>query len=440
MILDSTALDAYAQSTHACWVQHLARAQVTWANAAAVRMLRAKSREELMSRDVTPLSLAARTRLDNYLKRAEAGIEITTQWTTFTASGPVTFVAEVHGFRAPDGTLCVFFDAREITDFLCPESLRMLAAARHSMSFFSMYSLDGKLLERNSAFVREFGGQLPKPGDNYLELFAERREGDRFRDAVITHGESRDRFRLKSLHGERWHIVLGLSILDPVDGKRAIHLESMDITDQVETELRVRDSEALLQQIADEFPHPMSYLGLDRQFRFVNRTYADWLGRPREAVIGRTVREVVGPELDTIWDGIHPKLAAGERVSYERRTQYPGRGERWLQVDVVPHLNETGKTTGAFVFGYDVHALKLAESHRKTTERQLQMIADSLPIAVAVYDNEYRVRFANRPLLKALGMRMESILGRHSAEIIGAEIFSEVLPFGERARKGEVVQ
>lgn len=440
MILDSTALAKYEQSGHACWVQDLGRSQVVWANDEAVRMLRAKNRDELLARDVTPLSASARTRLANYMKRVEAGLAVTTQWTTFTGSGPVTFVADVHGYRADDGALCAFFDAREVTDFVCPESLRMLAAARHSMAYFSLYSLDGQLLERNAAFVRQFGGVLPKAGDNYLELFADRREGDRFRDAVITHGESRDRFRLMTEHGERWHMVLGLSVLDPVDGKRAIHLESMDVTDQVETELRVRDSEALLQQIADEFPHPMSYLGMDRVFRFVNRTYADWLGRPREAIIGRSVREVVGPELDTTWDGIQPKLMAGERVNYERRTQHPGRGERWLQVDVVPHLSESGKTTGAFVFGYDVHALKLAESHRKTTERQLQMVADSLPIAVAVYDNEYRVRFANRPLLKALGMRMESLLGRHCAEIIGGEIFGEVLPFGERARKGEVVQ
>jgi diguanylate cyclase (GGDEF)-like protein/PAS domain S-box-containing protein len=440
MILDHAALAQFEQSTHACWVQDISRAQVTWANAEAVRMLRAKSREELMSRDVTPLSVAARTRLGNYLKRVEAGLDVTTQWTTFTGTGPVTFVANVHGIRAEDGTLCVFFDAREITDFLCPETLRMLAAARHSMSYFSMYSLDGKLLERNSAFVREFGGQLPKAGDNYLELFADRREGDRFRDAVITHGESRDRFKLKSLNGDRWHIVLGLSILDPVDGKRAIHLESMDITDQVETELKVRESEALLQQIADEFPHPMSYIGMNRAFRFVNRTYADWLGRPREAIIGRTVREVVGPELDTIWDGIHPKLMAGERVNYERRTQYPGRGERWIQVEVVPHLDDAGRAAGAFVFGYDVHALKLAEGHRKTTERQLELVTDSLPVAVGVYDSEYRVRFANRPLLKWFGLRLESVIGRHSAEMVGAEMFSEVLPFGERARKGEVVQ
>jgi diguanylate cyclase (GGDEF)-like protein/PAS domain S-box-containing protein len=440
MILSPSDLASYESSDHACWVQDLSRSLVTWANDAAVRLLRATSREELLSRDVSPLSVAARTRIGNYLKRAVAGHDVTTQWTTFTHDGPVTFVAQVHGYHAPDGTMSVFFDAREMVDFTCAESLRMLAAARHSMAFFSLYALDGHLLERNAAFVREFGGVLPKEGDNYIELFVDRAEGEKFRDAVITRGESRARFRLLTINGPRWHMALGLSILDPVDGRRAIHLETVDIADQVETELKVRESEELLQQIADEFPQPMSYVNADRTFRFINRTYADWLGRPREAIIGRSVREVVGPELDAIWDGIMPTIGSGERVSYERMTNYPGLGERWIQVDVVPHISNDGITTGAFVFGYDVHALKLAEGYSKTTERQLQLIADSLPVAVIIYDNEYRVRFANRPLLTTLRLRLEAVLGRHAAEVVGAEALADVLPFAERARKGEVVQ
>ncbi|MBL8520015.1 MAG: EAL domain-containing protein [Betaproteobacteria bacterium] len=440
MILDAAGLAAYETSAHACWVQDVARSQVTWANDVAVRMLRARSREELFARDVTPLSASARTRLANYLKRIEAGMEVTTQWTTFTGQGPVTFVADVHGFRAADGSISAFFDAREITDFLCPETLRMLAAARHSMAYFSLYALDGRLIERNSAFVREFGGILPKPGDNFLDLFADKREGDRFRDSVITHGEARDRFRLATLAGERWHLVIGLSILDPVDGRRTLHVESMDITDQVEAEFRMRDSQALLQQVADEFQHPISYVYADRTFGFINRTYAEWLKRPREAVIGRTVREVAGPELDAIWDGIQPKLMAGERVSYERRTNYPGRGERWIQVDVVPHTGPEGAVSGAFVFGYDVHAIKQAESHRKTSERQLDLIANSLPVAIIVYDSQDRVSFANRPVLNWFGVRLDAILGRDPAEFIGAQARKDLEPAAARARRGEVVQ
>lgn len=440
MILVDTDLSLYTASANACWVQDVERARVTWANPAAIKMLRAESLEELYERDVTALSQAARTRLPNYLRRIENGEEVTTQWTTFTPTGAVTFVAKVHGYRLRDGRLCAFFDAREMVDFACEESLRMLAAARHSMACFSLYTLDGRLLERNATFAREFDAVLALPGDRFLALFADPEEGERIRNAVITVGEFRGRSRIVTPKGVRWHILLALSILDPVDAERAIHVESFDINEQVETELSAKDSEALLQQIADELPHPVSYVYTDRTFRFVNKTYCNWIGKPREAIIGRSVLEVVGPDLDKIWDDLSPKLMRGERVSYERNAQYLGRGERWIQVDVVPHTNQLGKTVGVFVFGYDVNTLKLAESSRKATERLLELITDSLPLAVSVQDGDYRIRFANLALREWFNLRRDAVVGRHVAEIIGGEAFDEILPYGKRARKGEIVQ
>ena len=58
MILVDTDLSLYADSANACWVQDVERARVTWANPAAVKMLRAASLEELYERDVTALSQA----------------------------------------------------------------------------------------------------------------------------------------------------------------------------------------------------------------------------------------------------------------------------------------------------------------------------------------------------------------------------------------------
>ncbi|MEO8103053.1 MAG: EAL domain-containing protein [Betaproteobacteria bacterium] len=440
MILTQADLSRYLDSPHACWVQDIERGRVAWANAAALRLLRAGSLEELYARDFSPRSRTSRSRLDIYFQRVFAGQVVTTQWTSLSGTGPITFLAEIHGWVDAQGARQLFFDARDIADSVCAEGLRMLEAARHSIAFFSLYSLDGRLLERNAAFVREFDAVLAGGGDRFLALFADAAEGESIRDAVITVGEHRGRSRIVTPGGIRWHMLLALSILDPVDGERVIHVESFDINDQVEAELRAIESEALLQQIADEYPHPVAYVNTDRTYRFVNRTYCNWIGKPREAIIGRSVLEVVGSDLDRIWDELTPRLLHGERVSYERFAQYPGRGERWIQVDVVPHQGPDRQVNGAFVYGYDVHTLKLAESGRKATERQLELITDNLPVAVSVQDGDYRIRFANLALRNWFNLRHDAIIGRHIAEVFGGDIFDESLPQGERARKGEIVQ
>lgn len=440
MVFTEADLSRYAASPNACWVQDVVRARVTWANAAAVKLLRADSLEELYRRDISPRSEAARSRLETYLARTLANQPVRTQWTSITVEGPITFLADVHGWCAADGSRQLFIEATDMAEVVCPEGLRMLEGARHSMAHYAMFALDGRLLERNAAFIRAFDAALDQPGDRFLELFADEAEGERVRNEVITTGSYRGRVRLRLPGTVRWHLLMALSIQDPVDGQRVIHFESIDIDEQVGAEVRASDSEKMLQEMADEFPHPMCYVNADRTFRFVNRTYCNWIGKSREEVIGHSLAETGGHDLNQKWEELVPQLLKGERVGYERRARYPGRGERWIQVDVIPHVDASGKTVGAFVFGYDVNTLKLAESSRKATERQLELITDNLPVAVSVQDGDYRIRFANLALRNWFGLRKDAILGRHIAEIFGTAVFDETLPHGERVRQGEVVQ
>ncbi|MDX2220298.1 MAG: EAL domain-containing protein [Burkholderiales bacterium] len=436
MLLEAD-LSRFADVRNPCWVQDIHVSRVIWANASAVAALRAENAQELYDREVKPLSRAAHTRLWTYLGRVSAGKEVVTQWTSFPKGQPVTFLARVSAFRTREDRIALFFDAQIIDDAVCAEGLRMLEASRHSMAQFSLYRLDGSILERNAAYLREFGEPPDTDADCFLRLFADAREGDRIRNEVITAGEYRGRARLACPRGARWHLLLALSILDPVDGQRVIHVESFDIHEQVEAEFRALEAERLLQEIADEFPHPVVYLDSDRQYRFVNKTYCNWLALPRERILGRVVGEVAGHEVEVLLDAAWPALTQGERMHYERHANYAGRGERWIRVDLVAHLKDSQRFGGVFVFGYDIHAEKLAESGRRTSERQLELITDNLPVAVATFDDQDRIHFANRALCDWFGLRRESVIGRHAAEVFGNDVFEESREVVLRARAGE---
>lgn len=441
MILTEADLSRYEGLPDPCWVQDIHISRVIWANEAAVRVLRAESREALYAREVKPLSKAAHTRLWTYLGRVSAGRVVETQWTTFPLGHPVTLSARVHGFRTAEDRVALFFEARVIDQAVCAEGLRMLEGSRHSMAIYSLYTLSGTVLESNASYLREFGERQDSAGDQFLRLFADEREADRIRNEIITAGEYRGRSRLATPRGPRWHLILGLSILDPVDGQRVIHVESIDIHEQVEAETRAIEAERLLQEIADEFLHPVVYLDAERQYRFVNKTYCNWLGAPRERILGRMVADVAGADVDALLDQSWPTLLAGERVHYERRAQYADRSERWIRVDVVPHMSgQAGNLSGLFVFGYDVHAQKLAEAGRRTSERQLELITDNLPVAVVTFDDQDRIRFANRALCDWFGLRRDAIVGRHAAEVFGNDVYEETADALSRARKGETLQ
>ena len=316
----------------------------------------------------------------------------------------------------------------------------MLEASRHSTAFFSLYTLAGELLEHNAAFTREFGERRRDAGDQFLRLFADPAEGERVRAEVSAKRQFRGQVCVRCAAGDRWHMMLANFILDPVDGRPDILVELIDISEQVDAEHRAREAELLLQNIADEVAHPIAYIDADKTYRFVNKVYCNWLAMPREGILGQHITEVAGVEVDQIWDRYWPALAKGERGNYERRAVFPGRGERWISVDMIPHRTGQGAVNGAFVFGYDVHALKMAEANLKSSERQLALIADNLPVAVTTMNAEMRIRFANLPLCKWFGVRQDTVIGRHAAEVIGHEAFENTAAERARAQQGETVQ
>lgn len=422
----------------ACWVQDIDQCRVCWANQAAASLLEAGTVEELYARDLRPLSKATATRLEAYLRRTASGETIVTQWTTFPDGRPITILAKIKAFRFADARLGLFFSARSIAADTCPESLRMLEAARQSSAAFSLYNFDGLPLERNAAFLRSFGDDTH--GDAFVRLFFDESEGQRVRGIVAAEGEHRGRAILLTVRGPRWHMLIASRMLDPVDGAATVHLECVDIDEQIAAEVRAREAESLLQRITDEFPHPVAYIDQSRRFRFVNKTYAHWLQRPPAEIIGHTIADIVSADADQLWAAHWPKLEQRQRSSFERRTNYPGQGERWSSVDMIPFVDEYQSVKGAFVFGHDIQALKLAEQSAAATETELRQIADGLPLAICKYDLHERVRFVNEPFCRWFGQRREAMIGRLLRELVAPDYYAETANLRERALAGDVAQ
>ena len=438
-ILTQADLETYLSDETACWVRDNYRSRVIWANKAAQVLWRADSPDELYNRDVSPLSRASDTRLWEYQKRILQGGVVTAQWTIFPKGHAVTVLTDIRPFRMTDNRIGLFFRARKIDDAVCPEGLRMLDAARHSAAFFSLYSLGGSLLEHNASFLREFRGHGALIVDQFRQLFFDKTEGDRIQAEVIEKGEYRGRVRVVTIHGQRWHMLLALTIPDSVDGARVIHIETIDITDQVEAETRARSAEQLLQQIADEFAHPVAFIAADKTYRFVNKVYCRWVGRSRESVLRNTLLNVSGIDQEKNWDLHWPKVSKGERLGYEQPVSYANQRERWVRVDAVPFRVDDGPVEGAFVFCYDVHALRMAQSTLRSREREMVLIGNSLPVAVCKEDTNGRIVIANSRFCTWVGRHSATLIGCLFAEVVNSETFAALVSPRKRALAGETV-
>jgi PAS domain S-box-containing protein len=75
----------------------------------------------------------------------------------------------------------------------------------------------------------------------------------------------------------------------------------------------------------------------------------------------------------------------------------------------------------------------------RRSENRLQLIIDSIPALIAYVDRDNIYRFANKGYADWFGLTKESITGRSIEQVFGQEIFTQILPYLERARDGEQV-
>ncbi|MDZ4101279.1 MAG: ATP-binding protein [Hydrogenophaga sp.] len=125
----------------------------------------------------------------------------------------------------------------------------------------------------------------------------------------------------------------------------------------------------------------MAIAGLDLQvyidphylIQHVNDTYLAYWGGTREDIVGRHIAERVGD--DVFRTIIQPKLdraLAGESVSYTRKTDFPARGSRHVEVALLPVRNARGEITGAVMRAQDVQETRTREAQLQQTVALLE--------------------------------------------------------------------
>lgn len=155
--------------------------------------------------------------------------------------------------------------------------------------------------------------------------------------------------------------------LDPAGNVSGFYALVQDVTDLHEAQGKAEQSEQRLLRITDSIPSMVGYIDRDRRYRFNNRYYETWLGRPLSEITGRTVAEVLGagayadvaPNLD--------RAFAGERVEYEIEVARTA-GRRFVRGTYIPDVDETGTVVGVYTSSTDITPLK-------EVERQLERLA-----------------------------------------------------------------
>jgi PAS domain S-box-containing protein len=208
-----------------------------------------------------------------------------------------------------------------------------------------------------------------------------------------------------------------------------------DVTAYLEAQRALRSGQAELRALLDAFPGYIAVMDAKQVYTYANQRVATLFGAPREALVGRPVREVLGAaELERLL-GYIAQVEAGQQITVE--TLYPASGHRteptWLQVTYAVGVAGHEGQRNTYAFGIDISARKAAElaltAAKDEAERANQAKSQFLssmshelrtPMNAILGFGQLLVADTAHPLVEAQREHVREILrgGRHLLDLI----------------------
>ena len=140
------------------------------------------------------------------------------------------------------------------------------------------------------------------------------------------------------------------------------------------------DVAELALRVADHAPAMLAYWNADQVCLFANEAYRTWFGKSRSAVVGSTMRELLGPLYELNLPYIRAALA-GEPQVFERTIPGPDGVIRESLATYTPDIID-GRVAGFFVHVANVTAMKALERELSAALREVRTLRGLLPICM----------------------------------------------------------
>ncbi len=287
---------------------------------------------------------------------------------------------------------------------------------------------DYRFLEINRAFARQTG--LADAAGRWMREIVPAHEQHWFDTygAVARTGEP---VRFENAAQGRWYDVYAYRVDDP--GLNRVAILFNDVTERRRIETNLRAGEAELRLVADAMPVLIAFVDGDLVYRFANAAYRLWLGQGPEAVVGRTIAEVLGEaEFEARREALS-RVLAGEEMRIEREWRWPDGHVRVADIRYMPRRAAgEGATDGFYVFVHDVTDAKRAETRLQSRTEQLEAQVEAQgrerdriwtlsPVLKVVAGLDGRIRTVNPAWSRATGWSEKQIAGRSILDFIAPE-------------------
>jgi PAS domain S-box-containing protein len=235
------------------------------------------------------------------------------------------------------------------------------------------------------------------------------------------------------------HLVLletnGAPVFDKQGRFRGYRGMDRDVTARRQAEEALRESEERFRRVVEHIGDALFVDDVDGHIVFANDQFLNLFGFRREELLSIALEDYVAPEYRAELRGRHDRRLRGEVMP----TQFEYEGIRrdgtrmWLQVDVVPIKDQTGKLVGTQSAVRDITDRKRAEDAMRESEERFRFVANTVPVMIWMSGPDMLCTYFNQPWLEFTGRPLEAELGNGWSEGVHAEDLKACMDIYSRA-------
>lgn len=218
---------------------------------------------------------------------------------------------------------------------------------------------------------------------------------------------------------------------------------SVDIEDMMKAQEALRDRERELSQLVDMVPIPIWRLASDGEPTFFNKRLIDFLGldvadydTANMTPLAAAIAAVVHPDdAARMGNALNHSLVTGERFFMRYRLRRADGVYRWVEGRAEPMRDESGRIVQWYGLSHDIEDQLRAEEALRKSERQLALLVDVVPVAIACLTPGGDPTFFNKRLSDFLGLDVADVdkpgVTRLAAAIAAAVHPDDATEFGD---------
>jgi|GEM_PF-1085530 len=216
----------------------------------------------------------------------------------------------------------------------------------------------------------------------------------------------------------KWVEMSDVLIYDQAGNCQAVEGILRDVTERKKLEQEMANRLQFSQQLIDTIPSPVYYKDVNGLYMGCNVAFEEQLGLTREAITGRTVRELfTGAAGDKIFEKDHKLFENPGTQVYESTFRHADGTLRNAITHKATYYNRDGAVAGLVGVITDITERKKTEKELRISNESFTSIFDAGPMPIAILSAAGELVTVNAGFVAATGYPSREIIGKTLEEL-----------------------